>query len=106
MNDHQKFPKNWIFNKEFDFFWKNYSSLWNSANNNYLTNYNKLTNASINATIEAKRAALTKTKQNFHQEKKENDDENIEFEISDELVKFYEESLKFQNQKSLKIFIS
>lgn len=105
MNNHRKFPKNWIFNKEFDFFWKNYSSLLNSANKDYLENYNKLTNASINATIEAKRAAFEAQKQNFYQEKKENDDENIEFEISDELVKFYEESLKFQNQKSLKVFV-
>jgi hypothetical protein len=46
-----------------------------------------------------------KSRNDALEEKKENDDENIEFEISDELVKFYEESLKFQNQKSLKVFV-
>jgi hypothetical protein len=96
-----KIEKNWIFNKEFNFFWKNYSSVFKSSENKSLENYIKLTNASTNATITAKRQAIEAFNHGDCQKKKEEDESKIEFEISDDLVKFYEESLKFQKQKSI-----
>jgi len=102
MNDQSKFSNNWIFNREFDFFWKNSSRVLN-PNNKALENYIRLTNASINATIKAKREALEAFNINIHQNKKEDEESKIEFEISDELVKFYEESLKFKKQKSKRL---
>jgi hypothetical protein len=95
-----KIQENWIFNKEFNFFWKNYSSVFKSSENKSLENYIKLTNASINATHAAKRQAFEAFNHGDSHKKKQEDESKIEFEISDDLVKFYEESLKFQKQKS------
>ena len=96
-----KIQENWIFNKEFNFFWKNYSSVFKSSENKSLENYIKLTNASINATHAAKRQAFEAFNHGDCHKKKQEDESKIEFEITDDLVKFYEESLKFQKQKSI-----
>ena len=101
--------QNWILNKKFDFFWKNYSNAYNCEDTrDYLDNYLRITNASMQASlvaqVEASKALAKQIlKHQTDNRKNLNTKNKIEFEISEDLIQFYEESQKFRREKSSKL---
>ena len=101
----------WLSGKDYHYFWQNYTRAFDSSRTQaYLENHFKLLNASKRANDEAHAAAMhamssnpdIKTRNHSKNEKYASilDDNDVEFEISEDLIRFYEESIRFRRDKS------